>query len=387
MTTLPDYVVTGALYRRDTDNEAQVGDQVKLYLDTDAIPGFPEFVVGVIQTPITKVQCNLATSYNIEYDEADLLGAVDILRVGHVIDAVSVSAAEVLADALDEEIEDREAAVAAEIAARIADVNAEEARAIAAEEVLQDNIDAEEAARIAADDLLQIRPIEGNDPPDSYAVGQAQIERLTPTGTLSGSGNALVIVKHEGLSGSPRAYDVPVTSGWTMSQVVDAVIAELMADSDLTDLFSLTDNGANFDLTTLAVGGLFPANDPLAEITISDGTSTGLNTVVSTNQQVGSATVVATDPEHIGRWYRAGATAPYDWYQAETLTTWRKRFHREFPVTPVLVVGSLPAASSANAGSRAVVTDANATTFNSVVAAGGSNKVPVFSDGTNWKIG
>jgi hypothetical protein len=35
----------------------------------------------------------------------------------------------------------------------------------------------------------------------------------------------------------------------------------------------------------------------------------------------------------------------------------------------------------------AMVTDANATTFASIVAGGGSNNVPVYYDGTNWKIG
>jgi hypothetical protein len=39
------------------------------------------------------------------------------------------------------------------------------------------------------------------------------------------------------------------------------------------------------------------------------------------------------------------------------------------------------------AGTRAFVTDANAATFNSIVAGGGTNGVPVFSDGTNWRIG
>jgi hypothetical protein len=35
----------------------------------------------------------------------------------------------------------------------------------------------------------------------------------------------------------------------------------------------------------------------------------------------------------------------------------------------------------------AMVTDANATTFASIVAGGGSNNVPVYYDGTNWRIG
>lgn len=49
-------------------------------------------------------------------------------------------------------------------------------------------------------------------------------------------------------------------------------------------------------------------------------------------------------------------------------------------------VASLPA-SSVQTGSTAFVTDANATTFNSIVAGGGANRVPVTYDGTNWRIG
>jgi hypothetical protein len=50
-------------------------------------------------------------------------------------------------------------------------------------------------------------------------------------------------------------------------------------------------------------------------------------------------------------------------------------------------VGTLPSAATAGAGARAFVTDATATTFASVVAGGGANKVPVVSDGTSWIIG
>lgn len=52
----------------------------------------------------------------------------------------------------------------------------------------------------------------------------------------------------------------------------------------------------------------------------------------------------------------------------------------------VKTVATLPAAAS-NAYLRGFVSDATATTFNSTVAGGGANKVPVWSDGTNWKIG
>jgi hypothetical protein len=55
--------------------------------------------------------------------------------------------------------------------------------------------------------------------------------------------------------------------------------------------------------------------------------------------------------------------------------------------TSVYTVAFLPAVATVPVGTRLTVTDANATTFASTVAGGGSNKVPVYSDGTNWKIG
>ena len=53
----------------------------------------------------------------------------------------------------------------------------------------------------------------------------------------------------------------------------------------------------------------------------------------------------------------------------------------------VTTVAGLPAASAGNKGARAMVTDANSTTFLSTVAGRGSNIVPVISDGTKWLIG
>lgn len=53
----------------------------------------------------------------------------------------------------------------------------------------------------------------------------------------------------------------------------------------------------------------------------------------------------------------------------------------------VYEVADLPDAATQGVGSRAMVSDANATTFASVVAAGGANVVPVYSDGTDWRIG
>jgi hypothetical protein len=40
-----------------------------------------------------------------------------------------------------------------------------------------------------------------------------------------------------------------------------------------------------------------------------------------------------------------------------------------------------------NTGARAFITDGSTTTFAATVAGGGANKVPVYSDGINWKVG
>jgi hypothetical protein len=60
-----------------------------------------------------------------------------------------------------------------------------------------------------------------------------------------------------------------------------------------------------------------------------------------------------------------------------------------FPAAAIVeatsTVAALPAAGSA--GRRAFVNDATVTTFASVVAGSGANHVPVYDDGTNWRIG
>ena len=60
--------------------------------------------------------------------------------------------------------------------------------------------------------------------------------------------------------------------------------------------------------------------------------------------------------------------------------------HAQPAKLPSYIVSGLPSASTCGAGSCAFVTDATATTAYSTVAGGGSNKVLVISDGTNWII-
>tara|TARA_Y100000389_G_scaffold99924_1_gene96706 strand:- start:297 stop:899 length:603 start_codon:yes stop_codon:yes gene_type:complete len=55
--------------------------------------------------------------------------------------------------------------------------------------------------------------------------------------------------------------------------------------------------------------------------------------------------------------------------------------------TPV-ITSALPTAATAGAGARSMVTDADAgSTFGAVLVGAGSLTLPVFSDGTDWRVG
>jgi hypothetical protein len=56
-------------------------------------------------------------------------------------------------------------------------------------------------------------------------------------------------------------------------------------------------------------------------------------------------------------------------------------------VTTPTTVDNLPSAVAAGPGARSFVIDSNTITFYSNVGNAGSNSVPVFSDGTNWRVG
>jgi hypothetical protein len=57
------------------------------------------------------------------------------------------------------------------------------------------------------------------------------------------------------------------------------------------------------------------------------------------------------------------------------------------PPTTVFTVATLPSAATSGAGSRSFVSDAASPTFGATVAGSGAVTVPVYSDGTNWKVG
>ena len=63
---------------------------------------------------------------------------------------------------------------------------------------------------------------------------------------------------------------------------------------------------------------------------------------------------------------------------------------KTFGIQPPLVnytVATLPSAVTSGVGARSFVTDALAPSFGATVVTGGTVATPVYSDGTNWKVG
>jgi hypothetical protein len=57
------------------------------------------------------------------------------------------------------------------------------------------------------------------------------------------------------------------------------------------------------------------------------------------------------------------------------------------PALTNYTVATLPSAATLGVGARSFVTDALAPVFGATVAGGGAVATPVYSDGTNWKVG
>ena len=86
------------------------------------------------------------------------------------------------------------------------------------------------------------------------------------------------------------------------------------------------------------------------------------------------------------------ATAEYDQNYVNQLNSVLRLYFNQIdsainrPSTPV-TVAQLSSAVVSGVGARGFVIDSSVSTFGSTVAGGGSTKVPVYSDGTNWKVG
>lgn len=105
----------------------------------------------------------------------------------------------------------------------------------------------------------------------------AQVETATAAGTITGSGNATVIVTADGMTGSPKTFDVAVANNDTAAQWAAKVRAVLGADADVLALFTVGGSSATIVLTRKTPA----ANDATLNISLDNGTCTGITTAAS----------------------------------------------------------------------------------------------------------
>jgi hypothetical protein len=295
--TLRNFQVAGALFVSPGGAEIAAGDEVRLFLNQVANPAFPEFVDGIAQNPITRVNlvsggCVVeGTSYTFEYEADDLDGAATVLNVCDVTDVSAIACCEVLRDALDDEI-----------AARTA-----------ADTALQTNIDE------VQDDLDTWDVLELTAAPVNGTVGRKQITTQTVIGTVATGGSMILTVTAAGLTGSPLAISFNVDSGDIPSAVAAKAAAALSGNAAVAAMFEVDNIGSDFALTRLVEA----ANDGTLNLAIANDTATGVTPDgTSTATQTGLATSVGTVAQRIGRHAQFG---PRVWEAIDTSpNTWRE---------------------------------------------------------------
>lgn len=116
----------------------------------------------------------------------------------------------------------------------------------------------------------------------------AQVETATAAGSITGSGNATVVVTAAGMTGSPKTISVAVLNGDTAAQWADKVRTALAADSAVAALFTVGGSTTAITLTRNSPAGV--GNDATLNISLDNGTCTGITTAAtSANTTAGVA--------------------------------------------------------------------------------------------------
>jgi len=141
----------------------------------------------------------------------------------------------------------------------------------------------------------------------SWTAGNAQVETATAAGTITGTGNATVVVTSSGMTGSPLTVSVAVTSGDTASVWAGKVRTALAANATIADRFTISGTTTAIVLTrkplvTYTLNGssvpIYTANDATLNVSLDNGTCTGITTAsTSANTTAAVATAGANAPD------------------------------------------------------------------------------------------
>lgn len=130
----------------------------------------------------------------------------------------------------------------------------------------------------------------------AWTAGVAQVETATAAGTVTGSGNATVVVTAAGMTGTPKTISVPVLNGDLAATWAGKVRTALAADAAVAALFVVDGTTTAIRLTrkptaTYTVGStsvpLYAADDATLNISLDNGTSTGITPAATSANTTG----------------------------------------------------------------------------------------------------
>ena len=214
--------------------------------------------------------------------------------------------------------------------------------------------------------------------------------------TMSGSGSQLTganLVSANFLSGNGSSLS-SITGSNVTGEVGFAAVANSIAGANVTGQVG----------NALVAGTVYTAAQPnitsvgtLSSLNVTGNASAGnlIGTLANGNSNInipaanGNITLTAAGNANI--LVITGTGSNVTGTLGVTDDTTSNNFIANFLVkTTAVTFSSLPTAATAGAGARAFITDGNlaaSTNFGAQVSGSGSNNVPVYSDGTNWRIG
>ena len=222
------------------------------------------------------------------------------------------------------------------------------------------------------------------------------VNNSTGTLTVNSSGGSLVVSINAGLG-------VIITcTGTTLTTAADWRVRFTEFNTVSGAGSVLLSSGAIATMATLTVTGTVSFNTSGNNISIGTG-QTGVPTLTfggvaqtgaitvgqstvsqTTNIQAGATTSGSIKTMNIGTGGLASSTTSIA--IGSTTGTSRTTLNG-ITKQQTYTVTTLPSASASGVGSRSFVTDALSPAFGATVAGGGTVAVPVYSDGTNWKVG
>lgn len=135
-----------------------------------------------------------------------------------------------------------------------------------------------------------------------------QVETATVVGTIGTAGNATIIITASGMTGTPKTISVAVANGDNASAVAGKIRTALGTDADVIAKFTVAGTADKVILTASD----YRANDSTLNISINNGTCTGLTAALtSANTTAGAADTWTYESTYGSYWrWMGGITDP-----------------------------------------------------------------------------